>query len=64
MRAGPLVVAEPVEDVSIVEGVEAVAGTADRPEGEVDELVGGEGSVLVEKVEQECSAMVEVCTVT
>jgi hypothetical protein len=52
LRAGALVVPEPVEDVSAVEGVEAVAGAGEGGEVQGLDLVGGEGLVLGEQIEQ------------
>jgi hypothetical protein len=45
-------VAEAVEDTSIPQQVEPVAGASDGTEGKCRELFGGEGSVLVEEVKE------------
>jgi hypothetical protein len=49
-------VPEPVQHCPVEKGVESVAGAADGAEGELGELVGGEGVVLIEVLEQEAVA--------
>src|SRR5205823_10693121 len=53
LRPGPLVVPEPVEYASGVQVRQPVTGPAQGGEGEVGEVVGGEGVVIGEEVEDE-----------